>query len=430
VSPNGPAGERAAPAAGEAATPTGVRGAFRLIATRRFGPYFFGNALGAIGIWFHNLAAALLIFRLTGSEALLGVLAFAQFIPTLVLVPLTGGVADRFDRRRVLLCAQLVATALAAVLSVLAALGAASVAVVLAISLALGVAYAFTAPAGSALIASLVEPRDLGSAVALNSMTFNLARAIGPVLAALVVTTLGIAPAFAVNAASYLVFGLAVMLIRTPPIGARRDRSATRLRDTLAVIRGEPRLGAYLVIVMIVGFASDPINTLSPAFAHAFGRPDTDAGIIVGAFGAGAVLAALVLTGRVSGSRRRLGTTLLVLAAGISLFSVASSLGVGLAVLVVAGFAYLSSNTAATSRLQLEVEEAHRGRIMALWAVAFLGLRPFASLLDGALASLFGVRVAGVVLALPALVAAIGLLAVPRLARSGPAWLRRVEERV
>lgn len=391
---------------------TGPRAAFALIASRRFGPYFVGNALSAMGVWFHNLAAALLIFRETGSEFLLGLLAASQFLPTLLLVSVAGVVADRFDRQRVVLVSQLVAMSFAVAVAVLAFADALPVWLVLVLSLGMGTATAFTAPASGALVPAMVEVRDLGSAVALNSMTYNLARALGPALAALVVSAVGLPAAFAVNAASYLALAIGVTLV-SPPRKVERRGGATRLRDTFALIRGEPRLGVYLVIVMIVGFASDPINTLAPAFAHELGRPDTYAGVLIGAFGAGAVLAALVMTGRVASSRRRLGVTLSVLGVSVALFALAPTFELALLILVVAGFAYLSGNSGTTSRLQLEVADEHRGRIMALWAVAFLGLRPVASLLDGALASAFGVRTAGVVLALPALAAGIALL-IPR----------------
>jgi len=391
---------------------TGPRAAFALIGSRRFGPYFVGNALSAMGVWFHNLAAGLLIFRETGSEFLLGLLAASQFLPTLVLVSVAGAVADRFDRQRVVLTSQLVAMSFAVAVAALAFADALPVWLLLVLSLGMGVAIAFTAPASGALLPAMVEPRDLGSAVALNSMTYNLARALGPALAALVVTAVGISAAFAVNAGSYLALVVGVSLI-SPPRRPERRAGSTRLRDTFRLIRSEPRLGAYLVIVMLVGFASDPINTLAPAFAHEFGRPDTDAGLLIGVFGAGAVLAALVMTGRVAASRRRLGVTLTVLGSAVALFALAPSFEVALVILVVAGFAYLTGNSGTTSRLQLDVSDEHRGRIMALWSVAFLGLRPVASLVDGALASAFGVRVAGVALALPALAAGIALL-IPR----------------
>src|SRR2546430_877021 len=236
-------------------------------------------------------------------------------------------------------------------------------------------------------------------------MTFNLARAIGPTLAGLSVDKLGFAPSFAINAASYLMLVLGVSLV-VPHPRELAGRGQARLRESLRLVREQPRLLAFLLIVTAVGFASDPVNTEAPAFAHAFHvhhglRLWT--GVIVGAFGAGAITAAFVLAGRVTGSRRRMMTTLTLLCAGIVGFSLSPSFWVGLGCLAVAGFGYLASNTSATSRLQLDVAEHQRGRIMALWSVAFLGLRPIASLADGALAGTFGVRAAGVVLAAPAL---------------------------
>ncbi len=158
----------------------------------------------------------------------------------------------------------------------------------------------------------------------------------------------------------------------------------------MRLVREEPRLLAFLLIVTAVGFASDPVNTEAPAFAHAFGRPDTDAGYLIGAFGIGAVSAAFLLAGRVAGSRRRMFATLVLLGAGVIGFSLSPWLPVAYVFLALAGFGYLASNTSATSRLQLDVAEHQRGRIMALWSVAFLGLRPIASLTDGAIAG--GVR--------------------------------------
>jgi MFS family permease len=388
---------------------TGPRAALRLIGSRNFGPYFVGNALSASGTWFQNLAAALLVYRLTHSAFLLGVLNFCQFVPVLLLAPWAGSAADRFDKRRLLLATQVCATALSGILAVLAWSHLAGSAVVILFSLALGVTSAYSAPASQALIAWLVPAHELPSAVALNSMTYNLARAVGPALAAVCVRTLGIPASFAINAASYVLLAAGLLVVRPRP-QERLARAAARLRESLRLVRERPRLLVFLLIVTIVGFGSDPVNTEAPAFAIAFGRPDTWAGFIIGAFGAGAVTAAFLVAGRVAGSRRRMAGTLALLGCGIAAFSLVPSLGVGFALLFVAGFGYLSSNTSATSRLQLEVEDAHRGRIMALWSVAFLGLRPLASLADGALAGAFGVRVAGVCLAAPALAGAAAIL--------------------
>ena len=391
---------------------TGPRAAGRLIATRNFGPYFVGNALSASGDWFHNLAAAILVYRLTGSAVLLGVLGFVQFVPLLVLAPWAGWAADRFDRRRLLTVTQVAATALAASLAAAVWAGVESPALVIGVSLALGVVTAFSAPAAQALIGSLVAPRDLATAVGLNAMTHNLARAVGPALAGVTIAGLGIAEAFALNAVSYLALLVGVVVVRPRTVGGRTGGAS--LGDSLRLLRAEPRLAAFLLIVMLVGFASDPINTLAPAFAEEFGRPDTHAGFVLGVFGAGAVTAALLLAGRVAGSRRRMGVTLALLGGGVSLFALSPWLAVGLVALFVGGFGYLASNTSATSRLLLEIDEAQRGRMMALWTVAFLGLRPFASLVDGAIAGAWGVRTAGVVLAAPALAAAAAILVLDR----------------
>jgi MFS family permease len=362
-----------------------------------------GNAASASGTWFQNLAASILVFRLTHSPFLLGVLNFCQFVPVLVLSPWAGSIADRLDRKRLLLITQVAATALGGTLAVLAFDGRASEWVVIGFSGALGVTSAFAVPSQQALIAALVEEHDVPQAVALNSMTFNLARAIGPASAAGVIAAFGIPWAFALNSCSYLLLVVGLLLVH-PREEERAERAA--LRESFGLLRANPKLAVALLIVMTAGFGSDPVNTESPAFAHAFGFSDTGAGAIVAFFGAGAVAAALLVAGRVAGSRRRMAATLAALGSGILLFSITPWLPLAFVFLAVAGFGYLGSNTAATTRLVLGVSPSQRGRIMALWSIAFLGLRPVASLADGALAGAFGVRTAGVVLALPALLGA------------------------
>lgn len=383
---------------------TGLQSAWRVLRSRQFGPYFVGNAASASGTWFQNLAASILIFRLTHSAFMLGVLNFCQFVPVLLLVPWAGAAADRFDRRKLLICTQLGAAAVSAGLSALAWNGLAKAWVVIGVSGMLGILGAFSSPAQTSMVGSLVEPEELAQAVALNSMTFNLARAVGPASAAGVIAAFGIAPAFAVNACSFLLLAGALAIVR--PREQKRARR-TSLKDSFRIIRESPTLGWYLLITATVSFGSDPINTESPAFAHAFHSPAAWSGAIVGSFGAGAVAAALLVAGRVSGSRTRMTATLVLLGAGIMLFAISPWLPLALCFAAVAGFGYLSSNTSATSRLQLGVGEHERGRIMALWSVAFFGIRPLASLIDGGLAASFGVRIAAVTMSVPALVGAV-----------------------
>ena len=363
-----------------AAPATGPRAAWRVLRTRNFGPYFAGNAASASGTWFQNLAASILVFQLTHSAFLLGVLNFVQFAPVLLLVPWTGSVADRVRPPQAAARHAARVVRLSATLAALAWHGSVTTWVVIAFSGGLGVLNAFSNPAQTAMVGSLVPKADLAQAVALNTMTFNLARALGPVTAAAVIAAFGVGAAFAVNAVSYLVLVGALLVIRPRPLDRARRPS---FRESLTLVRRTPRLGAYLLIVLTVSVTADPINTLSPAFAHAFSLPVTWAGVIVGVFGAGAVAAALLVAGRVAGSRKRMAGTLGLLGGGVLLFSLSPWFALGLVFLAAAGFGYLSTNAAATTRLQLGVAENERGRIMALWSIAFLGVRPLASLIDG-----------------------------------------------
>ena len=191
---------------------------------------------------------------------------------------------------------------------------------------------------------------------------------------------------------------------------ARAARRGAAARQPPARAR-EPRLLAFLLIVAVVGFASDPVNTESPAFAHAFGRPDTDAGFFIGAFGVGAVAAAFLVAGRVAGSRGRMSSRSSLLGGGMVAYSLVPWLPLALRASSPSPASAISPRTRPRRAGSSSRSRSHqRGRIMALWSVAFLGLRPIASLADGAIAGAFGVRAAGVVLAVPALAIAGGHL--------------------
>jgi MFS family permease len=382
-------------------------GAWRIFRSRNFGPYFVGNAASASGTWFQNLAAAILIYRLTQSALWLGVLNACQFGPVLLLSPWTGRVADAFDRRLLLIGTQSTAACSSAVLAALVWTNHAGAWVVIAFSGCLGVLTALSNPTQMALVGSLVPRADLPQAVALNSMTFNLARALGPVAAAGVIAGFGVAPAFAINALSYLLLVAALLSVSPTPV-ARVRRG--KLRESVAIVRRQPRLLVYLGIVMAVSVAADPVNAESPTVIHAFGYPSVWAGAIVGCFGAGAVAAALRVSSRTASSRRHIGVMLALLAGGIMSMAASPWLPLAFVFLFASGFGSLAANAAATARLQLSVADAERGRVMALWSICWMGTRPLTSLFDGALANWQGIRVAAPVMAAPALVGAIVIL--------------------
>jgi MFS family permease len=378
--------------------------AWQVFRSRNFAPYFVGNAASASGSWAQNLAASVLLYQLTHSPFLLGVLNACQYGPVLLLAPITGVVADTFDRRRLLLVTMSLASCVSGLLAVLAWTGNVSAPLIIAFAGVLGTLMAISNPTQMALVGSLVAKQDLAQAVALNTMTFNLARAFGPAFAAGIIAAFGVAPAFLVNACSFLVLVAGLSLVTPAPV--ERTRRASML-EGVAIVRARPILLGQLAVGAAVSIGADPVNTESAALAHAFGRAPVWSGAFVGCFGAGAVAAARLLGPR---ARGRLHITLAALGLGMVLMALSPWLALGLAFLVVSGFGYLGSSTAAAAGLQLAVDESQRGRFLALWAVAFFGTRPLASLCDGAVASLAGMRVAAVVMVLPALAGAVVLL--------------------
>lgn len=414
-------------APGEVRPPTEVASSpWRVLRGRDFGGYFLGSALSNVGTWFQNIAAGLLVYELTRSSLAVGAVTAAQFLGALVLAPWAGAAADRFDRRRLLLATQAVAGSVAGVLAVLTALGAATAPVVIGASALLGLATAFAVPALMSLVPSLVAPRDLEVAVSLNSVTFNLARAVGPVLGALAVEEAGYATAFAINAASFAAFAAALLVIRDRRSPSRSGGSAgprPRLRESARLVASHPTWAALLLAVGALSLSTDPINTVVPEFAlDLLDGSERDAGLLVGAFGTGATLTAVLLGSRLRALPRALPVAMVVQGVGMLGFAVARDLPTAVAALAVSGAGYLAGVTGATARVQREVPDAQLGRVMALWSLLFVGTRPLGAAVDGVLAERFGPRWAAAALALPVL-AGVALLGRRLVATPEPADL-------
>jgi MFS family permease len=354
-------------------------------------------------MWFLTLAQALLVYRQTGSTFLLGVVGFAQFASVFLLAPWTGSVADRFDRRKVMVICSVAAFAITATLTLIAAAGHATTPLIICFAIGLGTTSAFSTPAMMAFVPELVGTRHLATALALNSVTFNVGRCLGPVLAAVVIDAAGTTWAFGIASCSYLALAGGVLLVQ-PLIPFVRPVSTPRLRDSLRLVKQDPRIAVLLYVIAAMNLSTDPPATIGPAFmSQALDHRDSLAGLLVGAFGLGAVVCAFTVSHRLRGSRRGIATSLGVAGLGTAAYAFSPTIGFALLFLFVMGFGYLATNTATTTRLQLSVEPGQRGRIMALWSIAFLGVRPIGSLADGAIASVAGVRVASFVMSLPAL---------------------------
>lgn len=382
------------------------RPAFRVLLQRNFAPYFFGNLFSASGTWIQNIAQALLIFRLTGSTFLVALVTFSQFVGLVILAPWSGQAADRWDRKRLLIITQVVSAGTVAVLAVVTALDAANTYWLVGAAFVVGCAKAFSVPPQQALVPALVERDDLQSAVALNAITYNLARAIGPVVGVAVIAMLGFAWAFVVNAITYVVFIVALAMVDIETRTAK-PKENLRLTESVRLVRRDPTMMPLLIAVALVSFTVDPVNNLTPAFSvDIYELPDTFAGILTGAFGLGAAIAAGVVAARATATFPTISFAMGVVGVGIVTFGISSSPAVGVGSLLITGMAFISAVSLSTTVVQLTVTEEHRGRVMALWGVAFIGVRPLASLVDGAVATWLGPRSGAVVMAIPALAGA------------------------
>lgn len=377
----------------------------RVVLSRPFGPFFAGSSLSNIGTWFQNIAAGLLVYELTNSTLLVGTVNFAQFAGSFVLAPWSGAAADRFDRRKLLMASQLAAATIAITLAAITIAGWVTAPIVVVAALLLGFTLAFMVPALQSLVPLLVADEDLDAAVALNSVSFNLARAVGPVIGALVVGQAGYGIAFSLNAASFLAFVAALAFVQPRP-QQRSHGQRPRLLESIRLVRGVPAWAALLMATVAISMSTDPVNTLSPELAldvHA--GTEIDAGLLVGAFGAGATLTAVTITSWLRRQAHALVVAMGVQGCGMVAVGLAPSLPLALAGMALSGAGFIGAITRSTSRLQLEVPDSQRGRVMALWSVAFIGTRPLAALVDGTVAEVFGAQAAAVVLALPVLLA-------------------------
>ncbi|HEX5540370.1 MAG TPA: MFS transporter [Micromonospora sp.] len=399
---------------------TASRNAAGLLRDRLFGPYFVGSLVANTGTWFQNVAAILTIFALTRSAVMVGLVTAMQFVMQFFAAPFVGAVADRMDRRALILIGQVLGAVSASLLAAMAFLDALTPgAILLLIGLA-GVGQAVSAPAAQALVPNLVGADEVPQAIALQSLTFNLSRAIGPVAGAAVYALSGPGAAFLINAACYLVFIFALFTMPLArPAAAPPRGNGLGLLGGVTYVRRNPELLRYLAAVALVAFAMEPVATLSPLFADGFDGDDLLVGVFITCFGGGAALSA----GWVGPLRRAVGADragavgMLTLATGMIVLAVspeAISASVGL---VIGGAGYLVAVSDVTTGLQQGLTDGIRGRVMALWSMAFLGIRPGAAVLHGWLGDAFSAPVGALVGALAALAAAAVVMSSRRPAR-------------
>ncbi|MFH0921094.1 MAG: MFS transporter [Fibrobacterota bacterium] len=369
---------------------SGLRHMLRTFRYRNYRLFFAGQGTSLIGTWMQRVATGWLAYRLTNSMFILGLVGFLTQFPTLLLAPLGGLLADRVNKRRLLILLQSLSMAQAMVLALLVVFGHVQVWHILVLTACLGAINAFDVPVRQSFIVEMVEKReDLGNAIALNSAMFNSARLIGPSVAGLLIATLGEGACFLLNGLSYSVIIIALLRMRLPERPREKARHQTALqgmKEGFAYAWGSPVIRYLLLFLALVSLLGLPYAVLAPVYARDIlhGGPRT-LGFIMSAVGVGALGGALFLASRknVSGLRRIIPLAAAVFGLGLAAFAYCRILPLSLFFIMAAGFGMTVHMASTNTLLQTLTADDKRGRVMSLYSMAFMGTAPFGSLLAG-----------------------------------------------
>jgi MFS family permease len=370
--------------------------ALRAFHHRNFRLFFGGQVISLIGTWMQRVALSWLVYRLTDSAFALGLVSFMAQFPSFVLAPVGGVLADRWDRRRLVIVTQVLFMLQAGVLATLVLAGSITVWQIVVLAAILGTITGFDIPARQSLLVELVEgPEDLANAIALNSSFFNAARLIGPAIAGLLIGLVGEGLVFAADAVSYLAVLAGLFAIRLPSRPAQPERPPIlrTLREGFGYAFGFPPIRAILVLLAMLSLLGMPYVVLMPIFASDIlrGGPKT-LGFLVSAAGLGALAGALYLAARssVRGLGRVIVVSSTIFGVGLIAFALSRSEWLSALVLMAAGFGLMAATASSNTILQTIVDDDKRGRVMSLYTMAFMGMAPFGGLLAGVLASRIG----------------------------------------
>lgn len=376
--------------------PSAWRFALRALQSRNYRLFFAGQGVSLIGTWMTRIATSWLVYRLTGSALLLGLISFAGQIPTFILGPVAGVWVDRWDRHRTLVITQILSMLQSFALAGLALAKVITIHDILWLSLAQGIINAFDMPARQAFVVEMVENRDdLPNAIALNSSMVNATRLLGPSIAGVVIAALGEGYCFLIDGISYIavIFSLLAMKI----LITRPERPAQpmirELKEGWNYVAHSVPIRAILLLLAVVSLVGMPYTVLMPIFAGQVlhGGPHT-LGFLMGASGVGALAGALSLAVRrsVLGLGKLIPASAAIFGAGLIGFGLSRNPWLSLFLMLFTGGAMMQQMAASNTILQTILEEDKRGRVMSFYSMSFMGMAPFGSLLAGMMASRIG----------------------------------------
>jgi MFS family permease len=375
---------------------TGLRSLLRALRHRNFRLYFIGQTISFVGTWMQRIALGWLIYRLTNSEFLLGLVGFVSQIPTLILSPFAGVIADRWNRHRLIVACQIVMMLQALVLAALVMTDIITVWEIIVLGVVSGVVGAFDMPARQTFMIEMLDDKnDLGNAIALNSSIVNGARLIGPSIGGILIALVGEGICFLLNGLSYLavIAGLLMMRLAVVESKPHRTRVWQEFKDGIAYSAGNIPIRSALSMLALISLVGMPYTVLMPVFAKDIlhGGPSV-LGFLMGAVGLGALTGALYMASRktVLGLGRLIPIAAAVFGLSLTGFAFSHVLWLSLPLMFFTGFGQMVQLASSNTLLQTVVDDDKRGRVMSLYITAFAGMMPLGSLLSGALASRIG----------------------------------------
>ncbi len=374
----------------------GLKLIFRALNHRNYRLFFGGQSISLVGTWMQQIAINWLVYRLTHSALLLGVVGFSGRIPTFLFAPFAGVLVDRWNRHRLLVATQILSMIQASILALLVLTDRIAVWHIILLSLFLGFVNAFDVPVRQAFVVDMIERReDLGNAIALNSSMVNGARLVGPSIAGMLIATLGEGICFLLNGLSFIavIGSLLAMEIRSEKRNIQGSQVWQGLKEGFSYAFGFAPIRSILLLLALVSFMGMPYTVLMPVFAGKIlhGGPQA-LGFLLGATGVGALAGAIYLASRKSvlGLGRIIVIASSIFGIGLIAFSLSRLFLISLFLMVLIGSGMMVQMTSSNTVLQTLVEEDKRGRVMSFYTMAFMGMVPFGSLLAGSLASIIG----------------------------------------
>jgi len=362
---------------------------------RNYRLFFGGQGISLIGTWMQRIAMWWLVYRLTNSPFLLGVVGFTGQIPIFLLTPFAGVLADRMNRQRVLVITQTLAMMQAFILALLVLAGAIAVWHIISLSIFLGVIDAFDMPIRQSFMVEIVQAKDLGNAIALNSSLVNSAQLLGPSIAGILIASMGEGVCFLLNGISYLfvIVSLLAMKITSKKIETQNTHVLQGIREGFSYVSGFTPIRSILLLLALVSLIGMPYRVLMPVFARDVlrGGPHT-LGFLMGSSGLGALVGSIYLASRKSvlGLGKWIALATSVFGIGLIAFSLSRVFWFSLFLIFLTSFGMMVQFASSNTILQTIVDEDKRGRVMSFYAMALRGMAPFGSLLAGGLAGKIG----------------------------------------